>query len=193
MARIPLKLDDVIDGAALRRKLDALVRKADLKPDEKRQKALALFKQTLADGRRTAEKMLMEDGGGTTCAMRLSHLMDEIIRALYDFAVKQSTVRRQAGPPSRMAVVAIGGYGRGTLAPGSDIDLLFLLPDKQTPLGRAGRRIHALHAVGHRAEGRPCHAQHRRMHQAVARRHDDPHLDPGSALPVGASRRCSTI
>ena len=97
MARIPLKLDDVIDGAALRRKLDALVRKADLKPDEKRQKALALFKQTLADGRRTAEKMLMEDGGGTACAMRLSHLMDEIIRALYDFAVKQLHVV----PPAR--------------------------------------------------------------------------------------------
>ena len=89
-----------------------------------------VLKVALERSHARAERQLLADGNGTRCAEALSLAEDEIIRCLFDLA--NLTLFPTRGTEERIAVVAVGGYGRGTLAPGSDIDLLFVLPARQT-------------------------------------------------------------
>jgi [protein-PII] uridylyltransferase len=95
------------------------------------------LKAALADGRVEAEALLLRDRHGRRCAQRLCRMLDEIIGVLYDFAGQHLYRSQNPSEAERMAIVATGGYGRGLLAPGSDIDLLFLLPYKQTAWGES--------------------------------------------------------
>ena len=87
---------------------------------------VAAIKEVLAQGRAEAERKLVANGRGTQCAKAISLVQDEIICSLH--SVLTANYGRGV---ENFAIVAVGGYGRGTLAPGSDIDLLFLLPSKQ--------------------------------------------------------------
>ena len=89
MAKPDPHLSDLIDSDKLRHDLSALTADSDGDGSDTkiRQQVLALLKEASAKGRSVAEDLLMQDGAGNQCARRLSHLQDEIIRCLYDFAI----------------------------------------------------------------------------------------------------------
>ncbi len=88
---------------------------------------LSLYKKFIKiENHRIRLKHYSGSGGREICGQRAS-LVDIVLRHLLDAAsaADPTTVAR----PLKLALVAIGGYGRGELNPFSDVDIMFLHPD----------------------------------------------------------------
>ncbi|MEY2681753.1 MAG: hypothetical protein RIQ66_314, partial [Pseudomonadota bacterium] len=88
------------------------------KGPQSRTEILGALKQFLRQARERNASLWTPKANPASAMRRLSRDVDGILRALWrDFAIPQASL------------IAVGGYGRGALAPFSDVDLLILMPD----------------------------------------------------------------
>ncbi len=172
---------EIIDRRALQERLTAL---AEAGEPERRQ-VVEVLKQAFQAGRSEVRQRFERGASGTEVVRSLSFLVDQLIRTLYDFVTEAVYPAANPTAGEHLAIVAVGGYGRGELAPFSDIDLLFLHALQDHALYGAGGGVHALYALGCRPQGRPCHPLRRGQPAPGQGGPHDPHRAPGGALPLG--------
>lgn len=80
--------------------------------------AISAFRDTLTWGRERLFAMFDDGGRSETLVHARAHLVDECLRAAWKLHFPE--------PTPGLAMLAVGGYGRGELLPHSDIDILLL-------------------------------------------------------------------
>lgn len=98
-----------------------------------RRAATDILKPVLVAGRAEIARRLVEKpGAGREAASAQAFLTDQLLRLLFDFMTQRLYPLNNPTAVERLTLLAVGGYGRGEMAPGSDLDIAFLTPWKQT-------------------------------------------------------------
>ncbi|QNN64749.1 [protein-PII] uridylyltransferase [Sphingomonas rhizophila] len=118
----------IIDRRQLADRLAALAG-SDLQPS-----AMRLLREALDHGRAEIARRLAEHpGNGRAAAAAYAFLAEQIARLAFDFITTRLYPNPNPTAAERLALVGLGGTGRGEMAPFSDLDLMILLGDRRAP------------------------------------------------------------
>lgn len=89
-----------------------------------REECLAATRQYAAECREYLRRIHTDGASGTNIVHLMSDTADEIVRGVFHFALASLGLHRAV--QSRVAICALGGYGRGEMSPYSDLDICLL-------------------------------------------------------------------
>src|SRR3972149_174256 len=98
-------------------------KKSDLKKDK-----VNYYKEIIAREKEAIRERHLNGATGREIVESLCRLSDRIITELYEFASKSYS--EDPSKHSKCVIAAVGGYGRGSLSPFSDIDVMFLYQNR---------------------------------------------------------------
>ncbi|MES2700776.1 MAG: [protein-PII] uridylyltransferase [Pseudomonadota bacterium] len=94
---------------------------------------IALLREALATGRaELATRLAATPGAGHEITHGHAFLIDQVIRVVHDHVVDTLYPVANRSSGERLALLAVGGYGRGEMCPFSDVDIAFITPAKPT-------------------------------------------------------------
>ena len=131
--RQPARFELIADRRAIIDRRQIADRLAGLPDEDLQREATAVLRLALEAGRKeVARRFASEPGRGRVIAASYCFLSDQLVRIAYDFVTQRIHPRPdQSG--CRLSVVGLGGTGRGEMAPYSDLDLMFLVPEHGSP------------------------------------------------------------
>lgn len=99
-----------------------------------RPRVVELLRAALSDGRdEIARRLALHPSAGHDSAEAQAFLVDQLIRVIHDHVIGDLYPAPNRTSGERLSIMAVGGYGRGEMAPHSDVDVAFITPGKQTP------------------------------------------------------------